>query len=83
MEFRAIWPVVDESPTEDELIQEGLADLPSVALRHHVAITGQPGFRLMPGARVPGSNGADLVLVAQAPCEPLPPRPYWRTGNTP
>jgi len=77
MKFQAIWPVLDPTMTRNELIQEGLADLPDVARRHHATITGNPAFRFLPGAHVPGSNGAITVLVAQADAEPTPHRDYW------
>jgi|GEM_PF-6638894 len=80
MKFQAFWPVADPAATEGQLIGEAIDDIHHVAARHGAKITSHPTFRFMPGRLVPGSGGADRVLVAQATCEPLPPRPY-RAGK--
>ena len=71
MILRAIWPVLDEKLIGPDMLSDAEADLPNVAARHGVRVTGRPRFEFQPSWRVPGSgNVARMVLVAHAPAEP-------------
>lgn len=61
--FRAIWPVVDESVPLKELLDEAAADLPAVARRHGLVVRSALHPRVARGRDVPGSGGADLVVL--------------------
>ena len=77
--FRAVWPVVEgngTAETDAELILQALGDLPAVARRHNVTITGAPRACLTDGRRVPGSSGHRHVVVVEAPAQAIEPRPY-------
>lgn len=77
--FRAIWPIVNNEaagPTNEELLQAALEDLPAVAQRHRVKITGAGRGYITAAARIPGSGGAGHVVVIEAPAHPSAPRPY-------
>lgn len=62
--FRAVWPVTDMTVPRLDLLAEALADLRNVATRHgaHV-LTTHPVPVLLPGRAVPGSGGAERVVV--------------------
>jgi len=78
--FQAVWPIIEgpgHAPlTDAELIDDALADLPNVAARHGVRITGKARAAITDGARFPGSQGADKIVIAEALAKPLPRRAY-------
>ncbi|WP_066298912.1 hypothetical protein [Arthrobacter luteolus] len=74
--FQAVWPIVDAGMAATLLFVEAHRDLPAVAARHRVRITGEPSFAVCPGRRIPGSQGAAFVVTATAPAEPLGAREY-------
>lgn len=65
--FQAIWPVVDEFMTYEELKREAAVDLPKVARRHGVIVTGEPKIMVKLGREVPGAGPTALVVVAESP----------------
>lgn len=79
--FRAIWPIVNNDSagaTNEELLQLALDDLPAVALRHHVKVTGNARGYITDASKIPGSGGTGKVLVLEAPAIRAPHRAYWR-----
>jgi hypothetical protein len=62
--FRAIWPIQDDDATIDQLITEAQADLPRLLAAERVRATDDGTWRILPGQRIPGSGGAEIVLVA-------------------
>lgn len=74
--FQAVWPIIDAGMPATMLFVEAHRDLPAVAARHRVRITGEPSFAVCPGRRVPGSQGAAFVVTATVPAEPLGRRDY-------
>jgi hypothetical protein len=79
--FRAVWPIVNNDasgPTNEELVQEAIKDLPTVAQRHRVVITGPCRGFITTASKVPGSGGSGHVVVVEAPARATPPRPYHR-----
>lgn len=72
--LRAIWPITDETVPARELIAEARADLPTVARRHGLVITGDLAtcpVRIAQGRGVPGSGGAHRVLIAEIDAETI------------
>jgi hypothetical protein len=72
--LRAIWPVTDDTIPTADLIAEARADLPAVARRHGLVITGDTAHcavRIAKGRGVPGSGGARRVLIAEVPAETI------------
>lgn len=67
--FRAVWPITDPGMPADDLTEEAAQDLPNVAERHRVRITGTPRFHIRPGRNTPGSQGAAHVIVCNVPAE--------------
>lgn len=65
--FQAVWPITTTEITDQELIAEALTDLPFVAARHKVKVTGQPAARIEPGKNLPGTGEADWCVVIEAP----------------
>jgi len=74
--FRAVWPVTDSSIIAQDLIAEAYEDLPNVATRHGAQIVGEPKCGMFAGNRVPGSGGAQRVIVIEAPAIHKPARNY-------
>lgn len=74
--FQAVWPIITghgSAPlTDNELIEDALADLPNVAARHGVKLTGKPRAAITHGAQFPGSAGAKQVVIIEAPAAALP-----------
>lgn len=74
--FQAVWPILTgqghANLTDTELIDDALADLPTVAARHNVTLTGKPQVAITDGARFPGANGARKVVVIETPARALP-----------
>ena len=82
--FRAIWPIVNNDAagaTNEELLRIAVADLPAVARRHHVKVTGDPRGYITDASKIPGSGGVGKVLVLEVPAAALPSRPYWRDAS--
>lgn len=71
MIFRAIWPVIDQRPLH-VLVCEAKPDLPRLLAVHRARPLSRPSWALRPGREVPGSRGADVVLVMEVRCEALP-----------
>ncbi len=72
--LRAIWPITDPTIPTAELAAEARADLPTVARRHGLVITGDIThcpIRIADGRGVPGSGGARRVLVAEIEAETI------------
>ena len=69
--FRAVWPITDPGMPADDLTAEAFEDLPKVASRHRVRITGTPYFQLRAGRSVQGSQGAAYVITCDVPAEPI------------
>jgi len=73
--FQAVWPILEgpgHAPlTDAELIEDALADLPDVAARHGVRITGKARAAITDGARFPGLHTAAHVVVAEALAKPV------------
>ncbi|MBP3044867.1 hypothetical protein KKR91_01245 [Arthrobacter jiangjiafuii] len=67
--FRAVWPITDPGMNSADLIREAAHDLPSVAARHRVRITGTAHFQVRNGRNVQGSQGAAYVVVCNVPAE--------------
>lgn len=62
--FRAIWPVIDDTLPTPALLAEALDDLPAVGLRHGVRVLPKSAVaRIAEGRTVPGSGGAQTVVV--------------------
>ena len=74
--FQAVWPIItgqgNANLTDTELIDDALADLPTVAARHNVTLIGKPQVAITDGARFPGANGAHKVVVIESPARALP-----------
>lgn len=74
--FQAVWPIHTgrghATLTDAELIEDALADLPKVAARHGVTLSGKPQAAITSGQRFPGANGAKQVVVIEAPAKQLP-----------
>lgn len=69
--FRALWPILDEQRTWNQLLQEAARELPLVAARAHARIVGPTRWTIAPSAYVPGSgHTTDQVLICDAPAEP-------------
>lgn len=66
--LRAFWPIVDPTLGWDDLISEALKDLPWVAARSHVNITGLPRWYVARSVDFPGSGRVtELILVCEVP----------------
>jgi hypothetical protein len=78
--FQAVWPIIPgggkAGATDADLILAALADLPDVAARHRVQLTGMPKAVITDGRRYPGSAGARRVVLIETPAEQLPARNY-------
>lgn len=74
--FQAVWPIHTgrghATLTDAELIEDALADLPKVAARHGVTLTGKPQVAITDGARFPGANTTGQIIVIEAPAKQLP-----------
>jgi len=74
--YRALWPLLGSkrrTPLRD-LIAEAERQLPLMLLIAHVrrAPSGRPLWSIRPGSDVPGSGGADEVLVLDLPVVVVP-----------
>lgn len=82
--FQAVWPIINgggkEGATDADLILLALKDLPDVALRHRVQLTGMPKASITDGRRFPGSAGARKVVIIETPAVAIPQRNYQTTG---
>lgn len=71
--FQAVWPVLTgdghSTLTDNELIDDALADLHSVAARHGVTITGKPRATLTTWEQIPGYTSTNPVIIAEAPAK--------------
>ena len=67
--FHAVWPITDPGMLSADLIAEAAQDLPNVAARHRVRITGAPRFQVRAGRGVQGSQGAAYVVTCNVPAE--------------
>lgn len=74
--FQAVWPILTghghAKLTDTELIDDALADLPAVAARHNVTLTGKPQVAITDGARFPGANTTGQIIIIEAPARALP-----------
>lgn len=74
--FQAVWPIITgpgpASLTDTELIDDALAELPTVAARHGVTLTGKPQAAITNGARFPGTNSAAQIVIIEAPARAVP-----------
>jgi hypothetical protein len=64
--WRAIWPVLNTGLPLDDLMRKAKADLPAVAKRHRVELVGRQRWTVRPGQDVPGSAGAEWVVVCES-----------------
>lgn len=69
--FRAVWPITDTEAWPGDLIAEAAQDLPHIAARHRVRITGTPRFHIRDGRNTPGSQGAAHVITCDVPAEAI------------
>lgn len=74
--LQAVWPILDPDLPTTVLYAEARKDLPAIAARHNARLTGEPTFEVHLGHRVPGSQGAEYVVTATAPAEPVRRRDY-------
>lgn len=64
--FQAVWPVLDQSMSSEDLMAEAVEDLPKVARRHRFITVGEPKVEIRCGSDIPGAGGASLVVVAES-----------------
>lgn len=69
--FQAVWPVQDNTMSFEELKAEAIQDLPEVAKRHRVRITGEPTATVRLGKDQPGAGETTLCVVVEAEAEPV------------
>lgn len=73
--FQAVWPILEgvgsTNLTDAELIEDAMADLPNVAARHGVHITGKPQAAITHGQQFRGLGGAKNVVIIEATAKPL------------
>lgn len=74
--FQAVWPITDPGMPAAELISQAARDLPNIASRHRVRITGEPRFQVRIGRHVQGSQGAKRVITCNVEAEDMGPRNY-------
>lgn len=78
--FQAVWPIITgggkEGASDADLILLALQDLPAVALRHRVQLTGMPRAVITDGRKHPGSAGARKVVLIETPATALAQRVY-------
>lgn len=74
--FVALWPVVEPLPFT-QLVEEAKATLPSVLMKARATLTTSPRWSMRFGCDVPGSGGAEVVLVMEARAEKAK-RPEYR-----
>ena len=74
--FQAVWPIVDDSRTRAELIDEATGLLDELAEQAHALVTGPPVWEVAEAAKVPGWRGyaPRLVLIGTCPAEHHPVR---------
>lgn len=70
--WRAIWPVLNPGLPLEDLIRKAKGDLPAVATRHRVLLVGRQRWSIRPGQDVPGSAGAEWVVVCESCVTVLP-----------
>ena len=80
--FRALWPITDPSMTLAELANEALPDLEAITHRSRVQAIGRPRWCIRPGRDVPGSGGAEQVLIADLAVVAIPRNTDAITGET-
>lgn len=84
--FQAVWPIITgggkEGATDADLILQALQDLPAVALRHRVKLTGMPKVAITDGRKYPGSAGARKVVLIETPAVAIAQRVYQTAGAT-
>lgn len=73
--FQAVWPVIDQTKSWDELKQEALDDLHCVARRHGVITAGEATAVVRLGGDVPGAGPSSLVVVVESPVAEFDYRP--------
>ena len=74
--FEAIWPITAPKMATTGLFAEAAEDLPELAARHNVRLTGEPVFQVRSGKFFPGSNGAALVVHCLVAAEELGTKDY-------
>ncbi len=79
-----VWPVVDVDLRDEVLMQEALDLLPETAVASSLELDPEtrPLLRVCPGARVPGSGGAALVVVCQVRARRCGARTYRMPAPT-
>lgn len=83
MNFRAIWPIVDETTGIRDLIAAAEADLPLLLAQAHAAITDNTRGRwsIVPSVNVPGSGRiTENVLMFEVPARAVPVRAYRKAS---
>lgn len=64
--WRAFWPVLNDGLPLADLMAKAQRDLPAVARRHRVELVGRQRWSIRPGQDVPGSAGAEWVVVCES-----------------
>lgn len=80
--FQAIWPILDQRLTYDQLIDEAAHDLPTLVAQAHARITDWRAGRwsIARSVDVPGSGRiTPTVLLYEAPA--VAAVPAWRMGR--
>ena len=54
--FRAVWPIIDEATPVGSLIDQASDDVPALARRAKVTLTGPGSYRVADSTTVPGSG---------------------------
>lgn len=70
--FQCVWPIIDETRTQKELVAEATGELEKLADQAHAIITGPGVWTIADAADVPGWAGyaPGMVLIANLPAEP-------------
>lgn len=76
--FQAVWPVIEPGAPAIELFAEASQELPEVAARHRVRITGAPRFEVRAGRGVPGFQGAAFVVTCTVEGEAISRAEYGK-----
>ena len=70
--LRALWPVVSETAIDElrELMLIASAELPLIASRQYVDLSGKPRWSVQPGWQVPGSGGSLFIVTCDVSAHP-------------